>query len=160
MDPFPGGEGEFCIPEWFALFVGEAAAEAWTPPDGYCTWWSQLRRCPMTIVIDIKPGSYPNCLSVNGTGVFPVAINGGQEFDVLQVNLATLRFAGLEVRVKGTGTPQCGYEDWNLDGYGDLICHFTDDPTAWAPGDGESTLTGNLLDGTPFAGTDSICVVP
>ncbi len=114
----------------------------------------------MGIAIDIKPGSYPNCLNINGNGVVPVAINGSQDFNVLEVDPLTLRLAGLEVKVKTIGKPQCGYEDWNSDGYGDLVCHFADDPDVWAPGDGEATLTGNLMDGTPFAGSDTICVVP
>ncbi len=30
----------------------------------------------------------------------------------------------------------------------------------WTPGNGNATLTGTLNEGTPFEGTDSICVVP
>jgi hypothetical protein len=30
----------------------------------------------------------------------------------------------------------------------------------WDPGNGEATLTGNLSDGTPIEGSDSICIVP
>ena len=45
------------------------------------------------------------------------------------------------------------------DGYDDLVCQFVDDTSSWTVGDGEATLTGQLLDGTPFEGTDSIKVV-
>ena len=30
----------------------------------------------------------------------------------------------------------------------------------WVPGHAEATLTGELIDGTPIEGTDSICIVP
>ena len=42
----------------------------------------------------------------------------------------------------------------------DLVCHFEDDSANWLPGYGEATLTGSLLDGTEFEGTDTICVSP
>ena len=65
-----------------------------------------------------------------------------------------------ENRLKGNGEPQCAYEDWNGDGYVDLTCHFVDNPENWEPGEGIATLTGKLLDGTPFSGTDALCIVP
>lgn len=124
----------------------------------------------ITVAIDIKPGNYPNALNSNGHGVIPVAILGGAHFDVAEIDVSTLSFAGLVVRVKGKGMPQCSVEDVSgdftngpegvPDGYDDLVCHFVDDPATWTVGDGEATLTGQLLDGTPFEGTDSIKVVP
>jgi sugar lactone lactonase YvrE len=112
------------------------------------------------VVIDIKPGSDPNCFNINGKGVIPVAINGSEDFDVTQIDTSTLEFGGLEVRVKGNDNPQCAIGDWNNDGFDDLVCQFEDNDQAWDPGTGEATLTGSLLDGRPIAGTDSICIVP
>ena len=120
------------------------------------------------IRIDIKPGSYPNAINKNGKGVIPVAILGSADFDVSQIKVSTLSFGGLVVRVKGNGQPQCSIEDVSgdfttpegaPDGYPDLVCQFIDDTTTWVVGDGEATLTGQLLDGTPFEGSDSIKVV-
>jgi hypothetical protein len=54
----------------------------------------------------------------------------------------------------------CGMEDVDGDGYLDLVCQYRDDSNAWAPGNEEATLTGELLDGTPIRGTDSICLKP
>jgi hypothetical protein len=72
-----------------------------------------------------------------------------------------LDFAGLEVRIKGKGNPQCSFEQVNSDDtLLDMVCHFVDDPQQWSPGDGVATLTGNLQDETLFEGTDSICIVP
>ena len=127
-----------------------------------------LPESSIEVVIDIKPGSYPNAINKNGKGVIPVAILGSADFDVTQIDVSTLSFAGLAVRVKGNDQPQCSVEDVSgdfttpegaPDGYLDLVCQFVDDPATWTVGDGEATLTGQLLDGTPFEGTDSIKVV-
>ncbi len=118
--------------------------------------------------IDIKPGSYPNSLNINGHGVIPVAIMGSANLDVSDVDIQTLCFAGLELRVKGNGSPQCSIQDVSgdfitpegaPDGYPDLVCQFVDNPDNWIPGDGTATLTGQLIDGTPFEWTDEIRVV-
>jgi sugar lactone lactonase YvrE len=123
---------------------------------------NRVRRVPLQTIaqIDIKPGSDPNCFNINGHGVIPVAILGDEHFDVDQIDLTSLSFAGLAVRVRGQKGPLCAIEHSNNDPYPDLVCHFEDDPANWAPGDSEATLTGMLLDGTPFEGTDSICIVP
>jgi hypothetical protein len=126
-------------------------------------------RCLIEVGIDIKPGSYPNSFNLNGNGVIPVAILGSADFDVTQVDVNSLLFAGLTVRVKGNGTPQCSYQDVSgdftyptgaPDGFTDLVCQYVDNPANWTAGDSFATLTGNLLDGTPISGTDSIRIVP
>jgi hypothetical protein len=117
-----------------------------------------LRR--IAVDIDIKPGSYPNSFNINGKGVIPVAVLGSEAFDVTDIDTSTLDFAGLAVRVKGNGAPQCSIEDANGDGYDDLVCQFVDDATTWTPGDAVATLTGLLHDGTFFEGTDTINIVP
>ncbi|MFX0145830.1 MAG: hypothetical protein ACFE9C_17325 [Candidatus Hodarchaeota archaeon] len=117
----------------------------------------------VSVTVDIKPGSDPNCFNINGHGVIPVAILGSADFDVTQVDVSSLMFAGLEVRVRGNKGPLCSFEDSNGDSFLDLVCHFEDDAGAWVPGNATATLTGSLLaefGGTPLEGTDSICVVP
>lgn len=122
------------------------------------------------ISIDIKPGSYPNSLNINDQGVVPVAILGSADFDVTRIDVGTLCFAGLNVRVKGK-QPQCSFEDvsgdFSLspegapDGYVDLVCHFADDATSWQPGETTATLGGALLPqfgGARFAGADEISI--
>jgi streptogramin lyase len=111
-------------------------------------------------VIDIKPRSYPNCFNINDHGVIPVAIKGSEYLDVNEVLLGSLNFAGLDVRVKGNGLPQCGYEDYNEDGYTDLVCKFEDDPNNWSPDNGNATLTFETIDGKVFEEIDSICIRP
>jgi hypothetical protein len=131
-------------------------------------WYDVFSQIEVTI--DIKPGSFPNCINVDGHGVIPVAILGSADFDVTQIDISTLNFAGTAVRIKGNDNPQCSVEDVSgdfsaslegaPDGYPDLVCHFVDDPSFWEPGDGVATLDGLLLDGTPIQGTDTLCVVP
>jgi len=115
--------------------------------------------CPIIEVdLDIKPNSFPNCFNVNGHGVIPVAILGSADFDVTVVDIASLSFAGLEVRVRGNDNPQCSIEDTSGDGYDDLVCQFVDNPDYWVPTDGTAEITGVTIDGIPIKGTDSICV--
>ena len=118
----------------------------------------------VNIDIDIKPGSYPNSLNINGHGVIPVAILGRADFDVTEIDTSTLDFAGLAVRVKPNDVSQCSIDDVSgpdgvPDGFDDLVCQFVDDPSKWVPGNGTATLTGEMIDGTLFEGTDDINVV-
>ena len=115
---------------------------------------------PQSVSIDINPGSDPNCFNINGHGVIPVAVLGDEDFDVNQIDVTTLSLAGLKVRVRSNKGPLCSIEYSNDDAYPDLVCHFEDDPSSWNTANDIATLTGSLLDGTPFEGTDSICVVP
>lgn len=110
--------------------------------------------------IDVKPGSEPNCINLNGHGVIPVAVLGSSSFDVADIDQDALSFGGLDVRSRGKKGPLCSFEDVNLDGIHDLVCHFEDNPDLWEAGDDEATLTGVLMDGTQIKGTDAICLVP
>jgi hypothetical protein len=141
----------------FELIVSDGTLSS--VPD-YVTVLVESASTPINVEIDLKPGTETNCVNINGHGLITVAVNGSDTFDVADVNIETVSFAGLATRVKGNGQPQCAYEDWNQDGFVDLTCHFVDDPEDWEPGEGIVTLTGELLDGTPFSGTDVLCVVP
>jgi hypothetical protein len=60
-----------------------------------CTTWALLALEPFVppgpLPIDIKPGSCPNPLNAKEKGVLPVAILGLMDFDVTQVDPATVR---------------------------------------------------------------------
>lgn len=125
-------------------------------------------RCLITVGIDIKPGSYPNSINLKKKGVIPVAILGSADFDVHNVDMNSLIFAGLPVKIKGDGRPQCAYQDVSgnfthpkgaPDGFIDLVCQYIMNLSKWAPGDGYATLSGMLLDGTPIEGTDTIRII-
>ncbi len=147
-------------------------------PDGYC--WNDnpdfihrrgiVEKSLMEVPVDIKPGSYPNSVNPYAGGVVPVAILGSVDFDVTQIDRYTLRFGSLEVNSRGNGILQCSLTDvsgdfstWPTgapDGYDDLVCQFALDPTLWVPENGTASVTGNLLNGTSFIGSDSIRIVP
>jgi len=151
---FGGGMDE----HWWSEPISTAIVP-WTDGGGWdaCVVKFELS---VEIDIDIKPGSDPNCFNINGHGVIPVAINGNAEFNVYDIDVGTLLFGGLQVRIRGNKGPLCSIEDWNDDGHLDMVCHFEDDPGNWTEGDSTATLTGSLLDGTAIEGTDTICIVP
>ncbi len=190
QDPYPGGSWQWITGEvwtysnwWVTEPSGdgcclEIASSSIGPPNLPGTWNDEastrtlggyiVEYVVMEVGIDVKPGSYPNAININGHGVIPVAILGSAEFDVTHVDTGSLSFAGLAMRVKGNSLPQCSVEDVSgpdgvPDGIDDLVCQFVDDPDSWTPGDGVATLTGALLPeygGTHFAGSDQIVIVP
>ena len=110
----------------------------------------------LAVDIDIKPHSHPHSINPRSRGVIPVAILGSDTLDVADVDEVTLRF--------GPGAAPIAHrhghlEDVNCDGIMDLMLHFRTHDTGIACGDESVTLTGETLDGQPFAGTDSIQTV-
>ena len=81
----------------------------------------------------MPPDHTGNCFNVNGNGVIPVAVLGSDTLDVATIDRSSLKFAGLDVRVRGNDTLSCGNEDVNSDGITDLVCQFIDNPDAWLP---------------------------
>jgi hypothetical protein len=113
----------------------------------------------ITVDIDIKPGSDPNCVNSNNHGVIPVAILSNADFDAATVDPFSVALDGAEVRVKGKSGNLGSLEDVNGDGLLDLVVQIIDD-AVYEPGDTMATLTGTTYDGVPIEGTDSICIVP
>lgn len=112
----------------------------------------------VTVDIDIKPGSDPNCFNSDGNGVIPVAILGSAEFDVATIDIMTIELDSQPVAVKAEDKIMCHLDDINSDGVTDLVCQIEDVDLTYEVGTGIGLLTGNLLDGTDIAGDDSICV--
>jgi len=110
------------------------------------------------VEIDIKPGSDPNCINLDSNGVIPVAILGSATFDAADVDPSTVTLEGAAVRLKGKSGNYGSLEDVNNDGYPDLVVHIVD--FSVSSGATTATLTGELFDGTPIEGSDSICIVP
>ncbi len=110
----------------------------------------------VAVDIDIKPGSDPNSINLKSKGVIPVAILGSANFDVADVDVATLVFAGASPAHDLTDPVVYAdhLQDVNLDGFMDLVCHFRTQDTGIDPLDTEATLTdGNIT------GTDSVNIV-
>jgi hypothetical protein len=139
----------------FPLIGFEANGERFSytvVPYGCCQQGSGSFSGPELIVefvgVDIKPGSDTSC-----NAVIPVAVLGSAEFDVTQIDTATLSFAGANPREKGNGALSCNTSDVNYDGFADLVCQYQN-ATA------EGALAGSLLDGTEIQGSDVYCVTP
>jgi len=121
------------------------------PPSGPST---------VQVEIDIKPGSDPNCFNNNGHGVIPVAILGSATFNVFLVDTSTVRLKGLQVAVRGKADNALAhYEDVSGDGITDLVVQIEDRDGEFEVGEATATLTGLLIDGAPFSGSDTLCIV-
>ena len=121
------------------------------------------------VPVDIKPMSWPNPLNVRSRGVLPVAILGTEDFDVTQIDPATILLEGkapLRWALEDVGTaddPLAG-----PDGFTDLSLKFKTQEIVAALGDindGDVMvlhLTGNLKEefgGTPIVGEDVVRII-
>jgi hypothetical protein len=113
----------------------------------------------ITVSIDIKPGSDPNCFNNDGHGVIPVAILSSADFDATLVDPTSVSLNGQGVRIVGRGNTQAHAEDVNGDGLDDLVVQIEDVDGTYVEGDTTAELTG-LYNGIPIWGTDTICIVP
>jgi hypothetical protein len=142
-------------------------------------------RFGLDIALDIKPRSCPNPLnaklfedppmnarSMKG-GVLPVAILGSGNFDVNDIDVSTLLLEGVEPlrsNLEDVSAPlqngeECECTTDGPDGFTDLTLKFRTSEIAAAIGpctDDEVialTLTGALLDGTPFDVSDCVRIL-
>lgn len=111
----------------------------------------------LQVGLDIKPGSEVSPVNPSSRGLIPVAILASETFDVAEVDVTTLAFG------PGSAIPKHrkgGHlEDVDGDGLADLVSHYPIEEAGLAFGQVESCVTGELLDGTPIEGCDSIATV-
>lgn len=117
--------------------------------DTACTEVTVLARA---MAIDIHPNSWPNPINPGAEGQTPVAINGSAHFDVTMLDDSTARFGPSQA----PPAKPAGFEDWNKDGYLDIVLHFDTQKTGITCGMTEASLTIAALDGTAYQGTDAI----
>ena len=87
--------------------------------------------CPdILAVVDIKPGSDPNSVNLNGNGVVPVGVFGSGDLDISQIDVSTV-LAGVDtepddvVDAPGAAPVHSGHiEDIDGDGVDDIVFHF------------------------------------
>jgi hypothetical protein len=142
----------------------------------------------IAVPVDIKPGSCPNPLNRKSHGVIPISVLGTEDLDVTLIDLSSVVLSradgvggsaspnegppGPHSVYEDTGTPfdgeACDCHEEGGDGIVDLSLKFrTDDvvaalelndlPDASAL---EFVVSGTLLDGTSFAGSDCVRIVP
>ena len=141
--------------------VGVSTLEVFTPPDFV-----------VSVDIDIKPGSCPNPLNVKNKGVLPVAILGTEDFDIFDIDVASIRLEGISPIRSGyedVATPFegeiCECHELGADGYFDLTLKFTTQEIIDAIGevnDGDEvilSIIGKLSDGSDFAGADCVVII-
>jgi hypothetical protein len=122
---------------------------------------------------DIKPGSCPNPLNIKSKGKMPAAILGTETGDVSQIDVATILLEGsiapLRTSIEDVATPytdgeECGCNMEGPDGFDDLTLKFDTQEIVALLGTVEFgdtltlTITGLLLDGTPFEAHDCIMI--
>ncbi|MFO0842984.1 MAG: Ig-like domain-containing protein [Gemmataceae bacterium] len=102
-----------------AGFKGGTDTFSYTVSDGrYRTATASVTvRVIRTVQIDVKPGGATNDTNLGSEGVVSVALLGEADFDVRQVQAATVTFAGASAY-------RTALEDVNRDGRLDLVLHF------------------------------------
>ena len=119
----------------------------------------------VAVGIDIKPGSDRKCFNYNRYGVrIPVAILGTVDFDVTDVDPATVKLEGLSVETRGWRNKlRAHFDDVSgpngiPDGFTDLVVRIKDVDGTFTGGSSTATLRAYLFDGTEIVGSDDICV--
>jgi hypothetical protein len=103
--------------------------------------------------IDVKPCSDPNSINLKSKGVVPVAVLG-DGFDVSTVDPATVMFAGA-APLRWHVEDVCPY-----DGVPDLVFHFKTPELDLDENSETAELTGYLMSGEFFWGTDAVRIMP
>jgi hypothetical protein len=116
--------------------------------------------CGIPIVIDVKPGSDPNCFNNDGHGVIPVAVLTTDAFDAASIDPFSVSLDGAQARVKGKSGNVGSLEDVDSDGDLDLVIQIEDQDGVYQQADTVATLTGLTYDDILVVGSDNICIVP
>ena len=163
-----------CYNDWGFGWVDLCGEPAFPgPPTIFVTLES--RGAAATADLDIKPGSCPNPLNVVSQGVLPAAILGTGDFDVSQIDPASILLEGavspLLWDYEDVATPMeedaepCECNELGSDGYTDMTLKFDTQEVVDAimpvsAGDEVSIeVTGELLDGTTFSFEDCVWII-
>ena len=110
------------------------------------------------VMIDVKPGSFPNPINLRSRGVVPVALFGSLDFDVMTVDTASVKFGPMHQHDLGAPVVGYSYQDVNGDGLMDIVFKFRTQETDLTPADTEACLHGMTMGGEHFCGHDSVLV--
>ncbi|MHC4284521.1 MAG: GLUG motif-containing protein [Planctomycetota bacterium] len=127
---------------------------------------------PLEVAVNIKPSSCPNPINVKSSGVLPVAVLGSEDFDVSNIDAASIRLAGVgpirssyeDVATAVSDSNECECSTEGPDGFLDLILKFDTQMIVEAIGEVDHgdelilRLTGVLSDETYIGGRDCILI--
>jgi hypothetical protein len=114
---------------------------------------------PFLVMIDIKPGSFPNSINLDRRGVIPVGILSEADFDATDIIPQTACFGDAEDALQRDCTMEkkkIHTEDANGDGLTDAVLHFATSETGIDFGETEACITAELTDGRFIIGCDSV----
>jgi hypothetical protein len=127
---------------------------------------------PLTVRMDIRPGSCPNLLQPRAHGALPVAVLGATGFNVREIDPSTVRLEGVRpVRhlyhdvSTSVGASACECAPGAPDGAEDLVLAFDVEAVARAlpsrecRGVTQLSLTGRLSSGRAFEAHDCVTIV-
>jgi hypothetical protein len=110
---------------------------------------------PITeVLIDIKPGRFPNSIDLRKSGNVPVAVMSSPTFDATTIDPSTVKFAGAPALSIG-GRPR----DVNHDGRPDKVFRFNTEALQLTTEDTQACLSGETVTGVKFRGCDSVRVI-
>ncbi|MBW8050346.1 MAG: T9SS type A sorting domain-containing protein [Cytophagales bacterium] len=127
------------------------------------------------INFDIKPTSCPNPFNIKSNGILPVAILGTVDFDVNDIDVSSVLLGGISPirsKIEDVSIPVINKQDVcdcttdDADGFEDLTLKFKTQDIVSILGfvsGGDTivlTITGILLDSTPFDASDCIIIIP
>ncbi len=112
-----------------------------------------------TVLLDIKPGSFPNSLNLGANGTTPSAILSTPTFDATAVDISTITLAGAPVATKNNGAWMISFEDVNRDGRLDLVFHVTTSKLHLDSTSTEAFLYAQTQSGTPLISVDTVRTV-
>jgi len=93
----------------------------------------------------------------------PMAVLGSDEFDVMTIDVTTLRF-GRDLALPAHDLTRFStyldhLQDVNDDGFMDLVSHYAIRDIGFIRGDTEACLVGETLSGIPIHGCDSVRLI-
>jgi hypothetical protein len=107
------------------------------------------------LLVDLKPGSDPNCVKTSSRGTVSVAVLTTEDFDATTVDPSSGDFGGAQPW-------RWSMQDIDWDGDHDLVLKFKTREVAEWPAEGTDCdlviLTAQTFDGTAVAGADLACL--